>query len=235
MGNPRDKKKRDMYRTSKERNEDDAKEKPTGVKEQSAPLRVVQVTNALINHPDFPKIYKIANLIPDRGNKWAYLLRTINEEIVEGYSVAQANDMETRQKLQGCGLEGLICPYLEGNWTLEEKRKSTIGHGLCYINREEIDTLCHGDYEHCNQFKGHAQQIALGYKEPTKFIRTKNPLKVPDVDIGEFNLRDFIQDLDDWWKQEGKYGENEEWDHSQTNAYGGLHPNRGEGGPYSGR
>jgi hypothetical protein len=155
---------------------------------KAKPLDRQGALTAFVEHPDFPVIYNSAVMIDSEKNRWAYVLRKaheIGDKVgLEIYSVAQMEHIWFKQKLEGYGID-ILCPYF--CWHGQQGIADT-----CSVSGAPEPTICTGDGEGC-------KVMAEAGKTPPKpraVVRKIPYMKVEPVDL---------QDLDDWWKGEGKY------------------------------
>lgn len=151
---------------------------------------------ALIGHPEWPVFYKQLNSIDDPDYQWAYIARAMYEKLACGH-VAQGHDVAFKVMLKEAGVKRIICPY----YVLAEK--SLLG-GYCVVADStpaaKTDAICGGKYPACTLFRERATAASLGEYELPEQKKASRPAP-PDVNAAPVDL----QDLDDWWKKEGKY------------------------------
>jgi hypothetical protein len=156
---------------------------------------------AFVNHPDFPVIYNQVNNIESQYDKWGHLVRRAyeigNEVNVHIGHTAQNNEVGFKRALEEYGLF-LLCPYFEQD--LGRKKGSLCGE-LCLIDGEEISSSCSGRHDLCVVFEDRAKKSAEGSVQLPKIERTPIKKQIPEMDVGPVDL----EDLEDWWKFEGKY------------------------------
>lgn len=159
----------------------------------TGPKDIVAAITALTQLPEFNTIYREFNSIPDVIDKIKYIDRVIYEKM-ENYCHV-FNDPQTNlgfhKSLTDIGLP-LLCPYLK----IDDANKTT--HQDCTIDSEEIMSICDGRNDICVIFKDRMMKAAQG------LINIKLPAVISGYASNQECMVD-LEDLDDWWKSEGKY------------------------------
>ena len=153
---------------------------------------------AFVNHPDFHVIYNQTNTIGTSKDKWAFILRKAYEigqevHVTIGHEF-QAQGAQAKKALEDYGIY-LLCPYCRS--TDREKHPKND----CIIDGEPIMSLCEGLYEQCVIFQDRAVKAAIGDIKLPEATRQIAKINIPKIDVDSVDL----QDLDDWWRMEGKY------------------------------
>ena len=152
---------------------------------------------AFVSHPDFPVIYNQLEIITTVMDKWSFILRRAYEigheaDIPIGFKF-QHNAVETKRKLEDYG-SYLLCPYFKEDQTSVTKE-------YCLIDGSPIASVCGGEHEGCVIFDDRARKAAAGMLALPVINRQEPKLTMEKIPAGPVDIRD----LDDWWKQEGRY------------------------------
>lgn len=176
-------------------------------KMQEFQVSIPNALQALTNLENFAEIQKACNSIPHRIQKIMYIDRVIYEQIPQVAEVFAdpMNNIAFHAQLTEIGIP-LLCPYFR----LEGANRTT--HQDCTIDQipqthqkdrvspdnEPVATLCNGEYEQCDIFRDRTFRAAYG------LITLCLPERVSVEHRQQECLVD-LQDLDDWWKGEGRY------------------------------
>lgn len=155
--------------------------------------RVSKTLEAVAGLPDFHRIFLEFHSIPDLIHKIGYVDRIIYERLTPFAGVFLGPQTTTlfHYQLREIGLP-LLCPYLN----LEQANKTT-GQDCTIDDKEKIMTFCDGRYDICALFKNRMERAAQG------LIEIRLP-KVRGLQLPQECLVN-LDDLDDWWQQEGRY------------------------------
>jgi len=149
---------------------------------------------AILKLPDFDRIHREFNSIPDLLNKIMYIDRLMYERLTEyaaGMFMDPQKSLRFHYNLAQIGLQ-VLCPYLN------LVNPNTTTHEDCTIDEEVTMALCGGRYDICAIFKDRMMRAAQGQIK----------IRLPDVKVSQpFDQECLVdlRDLDDWWKGEGKY------------------------------
>ncbi len=152
---------------------------------------------AFVNHPDFPIIYNQANILETATDKWGFILRRAYE-IGQDINVAighefQAQDVQAKKALEDYGIY-LLCSYFKQD-------KEQITGEACLIDGDPIASTCLGQHDICSVLEAKVKKVAVGDIQIPTVKRQTPKINIPKMDVDPVDL----QDLDDWWKMEGKY------------------------------
>ncbi len=159
--------------------------------------RVDEAIYAFVNHPDFAVIYNQLNTLPTQNDKWGFLLRRAyeigNEINLPLGNEFTGNSISVKRKLEDYGIYSL-CPYFREN-------ENPVTSEECLIDGEPFMSSCRGMYEQCVIFQEMAGKAVTGEVNLPKTQRASPKIKIPEIDVKPVD----INDLNDWWKMEGKY------------------------------
>ena len=158
---------------------------------------VQSILKQLTDLTDFLQIKREFNSIPDLLDKIEYIGRVMYEKTDDAGTLFLSNrtTLHFYQDLNKIGMP-LLCPYLK----LEDANKTT--HEDCTIDKNTesnpTPSCCGGRYDICKIFKDRTMRAARGVIK----------LQIPNAsEMQETNQKCLVdlEDLHDWWRQEGKY------------------------------